>query len=200
MCPALSHPRAVLNKAPGAFSSPSSPGRLPSSQTVRAPPAAGFVDVRGKRVLEIGCGLGLPGIACSAAGAAHVSLTDVSLDSVELARRNAALNGLDGVVEAYSLDWDEPHDAAKFELIVAADVCYEECHSAPLARALPQLLERGAASRAIVVLDAGGSRLPCMSDSVPRFIEIVAERGELRCVHDSHDQSVRTLVYAWMEP
>ena len=169
-----------------------------------------FVDVRGKQVLELGCGLGLPGIACAAAGAAHVCLSDVSVDSIELARRNAALNGLDRVVEAQTLDWDEPHDSTKFELIIAADVCYEECHSEPLARELPQLLERKSDSRAIIVLDADSSRLPCMRGSVPRFISAVAERGELRCLHDSHsedepvsdtcpDEPVRTLVYGWVE-
>src|SRR5581483_5753574 len=45
-------------------------------------------DVRGLRVLELGCGLGLPSLA-AALGGADVLATDWALDAIALLRRNA---------------------------------------------------------------------------------------------------------------
>lgn len=47
----------------------------------------------GKRVIELGCGLGLAGIAAGLAGA-HVLFTDYVPQALEFAEKNARLNGL----------------------------------------------------------------------------------------------------------
>ena len=168
-----------------------------------------FADVHGRRVLELGCGLGLPGLACAAAGASSVCLTDLSAESVELARRNATRNGFEAQVSAHTLDWGAPDESPvgalpPFEVVIAADVCYEMEHSESLARVLARMLERGPASRAIVVLDTDTRRLPSFRKSVLHFIETVEALAELRCVHkelDEHDRGcVHTLVYAHADP
>ena len=50
--------------------------------------------VRGKRVVELGCGLGLPGIVAGLSGAKHVLLTDQATTALRLALTSAGLNGL----------------------------------------------------------------------------------------------------------
>ena len=87
--------------------------------------------LRGRRVVELGCGLGLPSLVAAARGA-RVLATDWAPEAVELLRTNAERNGL--ALEARTARWDEP-DAfgGPFDLVLAADVLYE-------ARNVPQLL------------------------------------------------------------
>lgn len=62
--------------------------------------------VEGKRVLELGSGLGFLSIFCGKHLAAkQVLMTDGSDAVVDLARTNAALNGVDDLVEALVLKW-----------------------------------------------------------------------------------------------
>lgn len=90
------------------------------------------------RVLELGCGIGLPSLV-AARGGADVLATDWSQDAIELLRENAARNGV--ALEARVWNWE--HDPAPlggpFDLVIAADVLYEERNHAPLARVLPDL-------------------------------------------------------------
>lgn len=93
------------------------------------------LELRGKSVLELGCGLGLPSFAAALAGA-KVLATDWAPDGIELVRRNAAANGAN--VVASVLDWFAP-DAIlppTVDLVLAADVLYEERNASPLLRLL----------------------------------------------------------------
>lgn len=90
----------------------------------------------GRRVLEIGCGLGLAGIAAAKAGAS-VLLTDVNPDAVAFALHNARRNGCLNV-RAQRLSWLFPALEGTFDLILGADVIYDPDHFEPIAR----LIER----------------------------------------------------------
>src|SRR5918996_695345 len=57
---------------------------------------------KGARVLELGCGLGLPSIVAARAGA-RVLATDGCSDAVAFAAHSLALNELDG--EVAEVDW-----------------------------------------------------------------------------------------------
>lgn len=97
------------------------------------------VDVRGLRVLELGCGLGLPSLA-AAAGGADVLASDWASQAVELLRRNAERNGLTLRVER--VRWDEPERLereAPWDLVLGADLLYEARNAEQLARLLPRL-------------------------------------------------------------
>src|SRR4051812_5243115 len=59
----------------------------------------------GTRVVELGCGLALPSIAAARLGAT-VLATDADPEALELAARNAELNGVH--IEAVTLDWTSP--------------------------------------------------------------------------------------------
>jgi predicted nicotinamide N-methyase len=95
--------------------------------------------LRGKRVLELGCGLGLPSLA-AALGGAGVLATDWAPDAVALLRENAARNGIELGVE--SVAWDEPGPllaGAPWDLVLAADVLYERRNADRLLELLPLL-------------------------------------------------------------
>ncbi len=95
--------------------------------------------MRGTRVLELGCGLGLPSLA-AAIGGADVLATDWAEDAVELLRRNAERNGIALRVER--VRWDEPEPLlreAPWELVLGADLLYEARNADQLAALLPRL-------------------------------------------------------------
>jgi predicted nicotinamide N-methyase len=97
------------------------------------------IDLRGQRVVELGCGLGLPSLAAARAGA-DVLATDTDPEALELLARNAEANGLP--VETARVDWAEPDELirrAPFDLVLAADVLYERHSVAQLLSLLPQL-------------------------------------------------------------
>jgi predicted nicotinamide N-methyase len=97
--------------------------------------AAALPDVAGLRVVELGCGLGLPSLVAAARGA-HVTATDWAADAIDLLQKNAASNGLE--LTAERRDWREPWDDA-FDLVLAADVLYERRNVEPLVERLSTL-------------------------------------------------------------
>src|SRR5436190_16037704 len=72
--------------------------------------------VRGKSVLDLGCGTGLFAVAAAKLGAAEVWATDVSPAAIDATRRNAERNGVDVVAKAGDLF--EPVAERTFDLIV----------------------------------------------------------------------------------
>ena len=97
--------------------------------------AAALPDVAGLRVVELGCGLGLPSLVAAARGAV-VTASDWADDAVELLRENAARNRL--VLRAEVRDWREPWPE-RFDIVLAADVLYERRNVEPLLERLVEL-------------------------------------------------------------
>jgi predicted nicotinamide N-methyase len=95
--------------------------------------------LRGLRVVELGCGLGVPSIAAARAGAA-VLATDASAEALALVARNAQANEVH--IETAAVDWVEPDELvrrAPFDLVLAADVLYERASVGLLLSLLPRL-------------------------------------------------------------
>ncbi len=93
----------------------------------------------GMRVLELGCGLGLPSVV-AARGGARACASDWAPEAVAAAQANARRNGLE--VEGVVVDWRAAGALvarAPWDLVVAADVLYEERNVAPLLDLLPRL-------------------------------------------------------------
>jgi predicted nicotinamide N-methyase len=90
--------------------------------------AEALPNVDGLRVVELGCGLGLPSLVAAAKGG-RVTAIDWSPAAVELLRANAARNGL--ALRADVRDWRERWDE-RFDLLLAADVLYEERNVEPV--------------------------------------------------------------------
>ncbi|MCA9569203.1 MAG: methyltransferase domain-containing protein [Myxococcales bacterium] len=107
------------------------------------------MDVRGLRVLEVGCGLALPSLV-AARGGARVLATDHHPDVLALVGRNAATNGVR--LDVGVLDWTSDRPAGRFDLVLASDVLF----AADCAQTLPAFL--------LDVLEPGGRALvadPC---------------------------------------
>jgi len=81
----------------------------------------------GMRVVELGCGLGVPSLVAAARGA-KVTAVDWAADAIALLRENAARNRLE--LEAVRADWRSFEGS--FDLALAADVLYEERNVEPL--------------------------------------------------------------------
>jgi predicted nicotinamide N-methyase len=97
------------------------------------------LELAGARVLELGAGLGLPSLAAALRGG-DVLATDWAEDAVELLRANAARNGIELHVER--VRWDEPAllvGGAPWDLVLGADVLYEQRNADQLLELLPRL-------------------------------------------------------------
>jgi predicted nicotinamide N-methyase len=82
------------------------------------------------RVLEIGCGLGLAGVAAGSGGA-HVVFTDYVSEALAFARANAEHHRRQSF-DTRVADFTRDRLDARYDLIVAADVVYEPQSYAPL--------------------------------------------------------------------
>ena len=103
--------------------------------------AARAGELRGRRVLELGAGTGLPGIVAASLGA-QVTQTDRQQVALAVCRRNAALNGVSAVAHRLA-DWTDWHDAARYDWIIGSDVLYGEALHPHLRRIFEQNLAPG---------------------------------------------------------
>jgi len=96
-------------------------------------------DVRRLRIVELGCGLGVPSLAASLAGA-EVLATDWSPTAIALLEENARRN--DVRIETAIVAWahaDALVERAPWDLLLAADVLYERRNVDELLELLPRL-------------------------------------------------------------
>ena len=97
------------------------------------------LELDGRRVLELGCGLALPALAAATRGA-DVLATDWAEDAIELLRGNAERNGL--FVHAARVRWSDPEPllrAAPWDLVLGADLLYEARNAEQLTELIPRL-------------------------------------------------------------
>jgi len=101
---------------------------------------------RGKRVLELGCGVGLVGLS-AASGGARVVMTDYEHDALLFSQYNAMVNLPPDVVRRQirirHLDWRAPSLTGRFDTVLGADILYERSLHGPLLRVLDEALVPG---------------------------------------------------------
>lgn len=94
--------------------------------------------------VEVGCGLGLAGVAAGMLGW-NVLFTDYDTDALAYATFNAAANGVKGF-GARLVDWRKPPTDLQADLLIAADVLYEKkMHAALLGCTWALLRDTGVA-------------------------------------------------------
>jgi predicted nicotinamide N-methyase len=96
----------------------------------------------GTRVIELGCGLGLPSVVAARGGAA-VTATDGHEDAVAFAAHCLALNEQEATVIKADIadDADAIAELGPFDLVLAADVLYTVANADAMLLILPRLLE-----------------------------------------------------------
>lgn len=92
-------------------------------------------------LIELGAGLGLPGIVCGLRGA-RVTLSDFNPAALEFAHHNARLNGLEdfAVLQA---DWRTFRPRPKYRWVLGSDIFYDPKLNVHLLRLIPELLAPG---------------------------------------------------------
>lgn len=92
----------------------------------------------GLHALEIGCGLGLAGLAALACGL-EVTFTDYDACALHFVEKNARLNGF-GRFQTLQLDWRQPPAGLQAAVILGSDLIYEMRNVEPLVRFLKIVL------------------------------------------------------------
>ena len=142
----------------------------------------------GRRVLELGCGLGIVAIAAVLAGA-EVTATDYYEDAILFARLNAA-EATGRTIATRMVNWVEmPPDLGKFDVVLASDVLYEHRYAALVADAIAATLARGGEA---IVADPGRIALE-------EFLEECTDRG-LTSEPEPHayvDGAIKQTVTLW---
>ncbi|CAN5338725.1 hypothetical protein BH24ACT19_BH24ACT19_12450 [soil metagenome] len=125
-------------------------------------------NLAGRRVIELGCGVGLPAIIALAVGA-EVTATDHYEAALDFVRYNARVNLGVHEPEVRLLDWyaHEAGGLGLFDLVLAADVLYEARNVPALAALISTLFAPGCE-----VLFADPRR-----KNTPAFLEMMRERG-----------------------
>jgi 2-polyprenyl-3-methyl-5-hydroxy-6-metoxy-1,4-benzoquinol methylase len=92
----------------------------------------------GLAALEIGCGLGLPGIAALACGL-KVTFSDCDRTALHFASLNAQSNGFEDF-ELLPLDWHNPVAERQFPVVLGSDLIYELRNVDPLVGLIRRVL------------------------------------------------------------
>lgn len=95
----------------------------------------------GLEALEIGCGLGLPGIVALSVGL-RVIFSDCDGTALEFAADNAQLNGFEDF-RVLRLDWNHPPDDLRVPVVLASDLIYEMRNVEPLVGLIRKVLLPG---------------------------------------------------------
>ena len=121
---------------------------------------------KGRRLLELGCGVGLVTTAAMAAGY-DVIASDYYTDALAFTRANAFRN-LGKSVEAKMMNWRTfPADVGEFDKVIASDVLYESEY----ARLLPAILKRALTLHGVALI-ADPGRI-----AAPEFLEVCEKTG-----------------------
>jgi predicted nicotinamide N-methyase len=81
--------------------------------------------VKDQKVIELGCGLGLPSIVAAKCGAASVTATDFHPACIPYCQANMICNNVPHVT-CRTLDWRSPDLQDSFNCILGSDLLYEE--------------------------------------------------------------------------
>ncbi len=124
----------------------------------------------GRRLLEMGCGLGLATVGAMHAGF-DVLATDYYDDALHVTRSNAARN-LGHEPRVRLVNWREwPEDLGYFDVVIAADVLYEKEYATLVASCIARSL---APDGVAIIADPGRLALPAFRDGLEDLGLVIA--------------------------
>lgn len=117
-----------------------------------------------QRVLELGCGLAVPGMVVAKLGG-QVVATDFHPEVPRFLEKNILLNSIQGL-EYRAVNWEKDHaQLGKFSWVIGSDILYERGYPDTLAEALSLLTHPGGK---IVIADPGRPYLQNFVDAMKR--------------------------------
>lgn len=122
----------------------------------------------GKRLLELGAGLGAPGLAAAANGF-DVTITDYEDIILDFQRVSAAASGLKNV-KCTLLDWLNPPEMEQFDVLAGAEILFREEFFQPLINVFDAYLKPGG----VIFLAHDASR-----QSLPKFLEAAGKEYDI---------------------
>ena len=111
-----------------------------SGARVLAAYVARWLAVRERRVLEIGCGLGLPAVTAAVLGG-RVLVVDEQRAALDFVAASAAAN--DVVCESWQGDFTALDPGRRFDVLLAAEVVYDAARFAAVASVFDRHLDAG---------------------------------------------------------
>jgi len=102
---------------------------------------ASLPDPKGKTLLELGAGLGAPGITAAACGF-DVTLSDYENIIMDFQKVSVAASGLNNV-KCANIDWLSPPEMGYFDVLTAAEVLFREEFFDPLLNVFRKYLKPG---------------------------------------------------------
>ncbi len=142
-----------------------------------------------KKILEIGCGIGVVGIAASCFGH-DVTMTEGDPHALDFARANAEINQCR--VRILELDWNSPELNEQFDFIVGSEVVYHQRDFRPLLGLFRTLLKPGG----MVILSSEVRKAVIeFYQEMQRFFVLKAQKRTLRS-----SQTATSFILCTMQP
>jgi predicted nicotinamide N-methyase len=111
----------------------------PSAEALGQHLVENFTTLSDCRIIELGCGLGLPSIICAKLGA-EVIASDFHPYNRRGFERNAAENGVPQITYT-QMDWEFPAYHKKFDMVIGSDLLYEPKQIATLTNCVDYIIK-----------------------------------------------------------
>ncbi len=132
-----------------------------------------------RRLLEIGCGVGVVGIVAAAFGN-RVTMSEYNSNALDFARANvhANLSANNGTsIEVMRLDWNQPKLVGRFDAIVGSEVIYKETDFQSILKLVETCLNP---SGEIILAEGFRKTSMAFFSQVSERFDITAQRKTLR--------------------
>ncbi len=140
-------------------------------------------DIAGKRVLEVGCGLGLASLVLNHR-LADITATDIHPEAAGFMQENTRIN-LHRPIPFFRSDWaDTAPELGYFDLIIGSDLLYERSHVIPLASFIDQHARPGCE---VILVDPGRGHHANFSK---RMVSLGYAFSETRTANGAADDSL----------
>jgi len=95
-----------------------------------------------RKILEVGCGLGMVGVIGAYFGH-KIIMTDYNRYALEFAKANAIANlGDNSHLQILAMDWKNPGLKGRFDMIIGSEIIYKDSDFDPLRRIMKNYLNR----------------------------------------------------------
>ena len=138
-------------------------------------------DTKGKHLLELGAGLGAPGLAAAAAGFT-VTLSDYEDIIMDFQKVSAAASGLQGVKFVH-LDWLEAQTLEPFDVLAGAEILFRDEFFQPILNIFSTLLKPGGT----IFLAHDATR-----QSLPKFLKLADKDFDIALKKQTINRDGRT--------